>query len=95
MKANRILQILSLICAVGMFPMTSVFQSMAYWGDDFTFYWLGVGITYSFFLLGLVLLIVSHLRTYRMTFLSLATFKLLICGFLWTTFIILAGMSGV
>jgi len=74
MKAKRILQALSLICAVSIFPMTSVFQSMAYWGEGLTFYWLGVGLTYLLFLLGLALFIVSDLRqgnkrprSYRMT----------------------------
>lgn len=48
--------ILSIICAVGVFFMSNVFQGIAYWGEGLTWYWIGVSITYSIWLLGVIFL---------------------------------------
>ncbi len=41
-KTKQFFVLLSLLCAIGVFLMSGPFQSMAYWGNDFTWYWIGV-----------------------------------------------------
>ena len=102
-KTKQFFVILSLLCAIGVFLMSGPFQSMAYWGNDFTWYWIGVAFTYFLWLMGIVFLVVAITRKttvngksmFGLTMLRIATFILLICGFLWTTFVIIAGMSGI
>lgn len=94
---------LSLLCAIGVFLMSNVFQSMAYWGNDFTWYWAGVIFTYFLGLMGIVFLVFAIKRKARgnresrfgLLMFGIVTSIILICGFLWTTFIIIAGMSGI
>lgn len=92
---------LSLLCAIGVFLMTGPFQSMAYWGNDFTWYWIGVAFTYFLWLMGIVFLVVAITRkanvkkklVFGLSILGIATFILLVIGFLWTTFVIIFGMG--
>ncbi|MBF4502170.1 hypothetical protein IRY55_12445 [Savagea sp. SN6] len=94
---------LSLLCAIGVFLMSSAFQSMAYWGNDSTWYWVGVVLTYFLGLIGIVFLVLAIKRktienrepAFGMSIFRIVTFILLICGLLWTTFIIIAGNSGI
>jgi hypothetical protein len=101
-KTKQFFVFLSLLCAIGVFLMSSAFQSMAYLGNDLTWYWVGVTITYFFGLMGIVFLVVAITRKakvkgkliFGLSILGIAIFIILICGFLWTTFVIIAGMSG-
>lgn len=94
---------LSLLCAIGVFLMSSAFQSMAYWGNYFTWYWAGVVFTYILGLMGIIFLVFSIKRKKRengesrlgLSMFEIITSMILICGLLWTTFIIVAGMSGI
>lgn len=94
---------LSLLCAIGVFLMSSAFQSMAYWGNDFTWYWVGVAFTYFLGLMGVVFLVLAIKRKtiengesmLGVSMFGIVTSIILICGFLWTTFIIIAGNSGI
>lgn len=100
---KEFLVFLSLLCAIGVFLMSSAFQSMAYWGNDFTWYWAGVVFTYFLGLMGIVFLVFAIKRKTRvngesrsgLSMFGIMTSIILICGFLWTTFIIIAGMSGI
>ena len=101
---KEFLTFLSLLCAIGVFLMSSAFQSMAYWGNDSTWYWVGVVFTYFLELMGIVFLILAikkqtkvngELKSGLSTFGIMTSIALLIGGFLWTTFIIIAGMSGI
>jgi len=102
-KTKQFFVFLSLLCAIGVFLMSGPFQSMAYWGNDLTWYWVGVAFTYFLWLMGIVFLVVAITRKanlkgrliFGLSMLGIATFFLLICGFLWTTFVIIAGMSGI
>lgn len=76
---------------------------MAYWGDGLTWFWVGVIFTYLIGLLGVMFIILSiinrdgHIEgffSYVINFLSTLSFLALALGFLWTTFLIIAGMSG-
>jgi len=101
-KTKQSFVLLALLCAIGVFLMSGPFQSMAYWGNDFTWYWIGVSFTYFLWLMGIVFLVVAITRKakvkgkliFGLSMLGIATLILLICGFLWTTFVIIAGMSG-
>lgn len=83
--------------------MSSAFQSMAYWDEGFTWYWIGVAFTYFLWLMGIVFLVVAITRKANMkgklilslSILGISSFFLLIIGFCWTTFIIIAGLSGI
>ncbi|MBF4502262.1 hypothetical protein IRY55_12915 [Savagea sp. SN6] len=101
---KEILTLLSLLCAIGVFLMSSAFQSMAYWGNDSTWYWVGVVFTYFLELIGIVFLVFAIKRKTRVNgesksslliFGILTSVTLLIGGFLWTTFVIIAGISGI
>ncbi|GGB41930.1 hypothetical protein GCM10011409_19350 [Lentibacillus populi] len=102
-KTKQFFVFLSLLCAIGVFLMSSAFQSMAYWGNDLTWYWVGVAFTYFIWLMGIVFLVIAITRKvnvkgkliFGLSMLGIATFIILICGFLWTTFVIIAGMSGI
>lgn len=98
-KTNYFYIVLSFVCAVGIFPMSILFQEMAYLGNGLTWYWIGVALTYCIFLIGVTFLILIFMKKsepYNLLVLSLSfvTGMLLVIGFLWTTFIIIAGMSG-
>ncbi|BAK16369.1 hypothetical protein SSIL_1946 [Solibacillus silvestris StLB046] len=74
----------SLLCAVGLFYLSIKFGEMAYWGNGLTWF-LSLKIRddskngfYSYS--------INLLRTLSILALGL--------GFLWTTFLIIAGMSG-
>lgn len=58
-KTKQIFVFLSVLCAMGVFLMSSAFQSMAYWGNDFTWYWIGVVFTYFLGLMGIIFLVVA------------------------------------
>lgn len=102
-KTKQFFAFLSLFCAIGVFLMIGPFQSMAYWENGLTWYWVGVAFTYFLWLLGIVFLVVAATRKANvkeklvlgLPMLGIATLILLICGFLWTTFVMIAGMSGV
>src|SRR5690625_7102574 len=99
-KTKQFFVLLSLLCAIGVFLMSRPFQSMAYWGNDLTWYWVGVAFTYFLWLMGMVFLVVAITRkasvkgklVFGLSMLVIATLILLVCGFLWTTFVIIAGM---
>lgn len=77
---------------------------MAYWGDGLKWYWAGVSFTYLIGLIGVMFLILSMIKrdsakrgffsSYIINFLRTVSFLALTIGFLWTTFVIIAGMSG-
>jgi len=100
-KTKQFFVFLSLLCAISVFLMTGLFQSMAYWGSDFTWYWIGVAFTYFLWLMGIVFLVVAITRKakvkgkliFGLSILGIATFILLVFGFIWTTFVIIAGMG--
>lgn len=86
---------LSLLCAVSVFLMSSVFQSMAHWGEGTIWYWVGVTITCLIWLLGIIFLVVAKKsRAKSKSIMGIVSFIILICGFFWTVFIIMAGLSG-
>lgn len=103
MKMKQFFVFLSLLCAIGVFLMTSAFQSMAYWGNDLTWYWVGVVFTYFIWLMGTAFFFLSINRQrnekrkliFNLSILERITLAISICGFLWTTFVIIAGMSGI
>ena len=100
---KEFLMILSFLSGIAVFFMTSAFQSMAYWGNDSTWYWIGASFTYLLGVVGVVLLAFSIKKEKRekgeskfsLSVFGLVTSILLICGFLWTTFIIIGGLSGI
>jgi len=100
---KEFLTFLSFLSGIGVFLMSSAFQSMAYWGNDSTWYWIGVSFTYFLGLIGIVLLVFVIKRRkeekeesgFGLSMFEMVTSITLICGFLWTTFIIIAGMSGI
>src|SRR5690625_1804231 len=100
-KTKQFFVFLSLLCAISVFLMIGLFQSMAYWGSDFTWYWIGVAFSYFLWLLGLVFLFVAILRKaevegkliFGLSILGISRFILLVFGFIWTTFVIIAGMG--
>lgn len=102
-KTKQFFVLLSLLCAIGVFLMSGPFQSMAYWGNDLNWYWVGVAFTYFLWLMGIVFLVIAITRkanvkgklTFGLSMLGIASFILLVFGFLWTTFVIIAGMSGI
>lgn len=102
-KTKQFLVYLSLLCAIGVFLMSSAFQSMAYWGNDLTWYWIGAVSTYFLWLIGIVFLGIAMTRKTKvkgklkggLQIVGIVTFIILIFGFLWTTFVIIAGMSGI
>jgi multisubunit Na+/H+ antiporter MnhG subunit len=97
---KRIYVFLSLLCAVGVFIMSSVFQNMVNWGEGLTWYWIGVTFTYFIWLLGIILLVITRKSNWEgkllfgLPVLWITSFIILIFGFFWTTFIIMAGLSG-
>ncbi len=104
---KQIYVFLSLLCAVAVFIMSSVFQSMATWGEGFAWYWIGVIFTYFIWLLGIIFLVIARKinitsKSYAegkllfgLPVMGIVSFIILICGVLWTTFIIIAGLSGI
>lgn len=93
----------SLLCAVGVFYLSIKFQEMAYWGNGLTWFWLGVTITYLTGLFGVLFVILSlkirndnknGFYSYSINLLRTLSILTLGMGFLWTTFLIIAGMSG-
>lgn len=90
---------LSLICSISVFYLSILFQKMAYWGNGLFWFWIGVGFTYTVWLVGLILWI--KVFTYKdssysflVVSLAILTIILLIVSFLWTTFVIIFGLSG-
>lgn len=92
--------LLSLICAAGVFYFSYVFQVMAYWGKGLTWYWIGVVFTYLIGLFGVMFIILSSKKrdggkeNSFPKLLRALSISALVVGFLWTTFVIIAGMSG-
>ena len=93
---------MSLVCAIGVFYLSIKFQKMAYWGNGLTWFWVGVTCTYLIGLLGIVFFALSFKKRegdqkyFPSLLISLRTLAILALGigFLWTTFVIIAGMSG-
>ncbi len=95
--------IFSLLCAAGVFYLSVLFQEMAYWGKGLTWFWVGVTFTYLTGLLGVMFIILSFKKRegnkkifFSLLLILLRTLSSLALGigFLWTTFVIIAGMSG-
>ena len=93
----------SLLCAVGVFYLSIKFQEMAYWGNGLTWFWVGVTITYLTGILGVTFIILSlkirddsknRFYSYSINLLRTLSILALGLGFFWTTFLIIAGMSG-
>ncbi|HEY4579095.1 MAG TPA: hypothetical protein VIG63_04475 [Savagea sp.] len=91
----------SFLCVLGVFFITNAFQSMAYWENGNTWYWIGVSVTYGLGVLGFILLSCAikdkprrHKKGKTSFFVPVIAMGLVI-GFIWTTFIIIAGLSGV
>lgn len=98
-KTNQFYIVLSLICAICVFPMSTLFQTMAYWGNNLIWYWVGVVLTYAIWLIGVTFIFLIFTKksgdyNVLVASLSIVSGILLVLGFLWTTFIIIAGMSG-
>lgn len=98
-KTKPVYFILSLVCGIGIFPMSMLFQIMAYWGNSLTWYWVGVVLTYALFGIGVTSLIFANTKKNEshhllLISLSIVLSLLLLMGFLWTTFIVITGMSG-
>ncbi|SHG56516.1 hypothetical protein [Ornithinibacillus halophilus] len=101
-KSKQFYVILSLVCAVAMLLMSTTFQSMAYWGEGLTWFWVGVSCTYLLWLMGIVFLAVAITKrtdlnpklSIGVSIMGIVSFILLLCGFGWTTFIIIFGLSG-
>ncbi|MEK4130084.1 hypothetical protein NYE67_10405 [Solibacillus sp. FSL W8-0474] len=93
---------MSLVCAIGVFYLSIKFQEMAYWGNGLTWYWVGVTFTYLIGVLGCVFFALSFKKregdqkyfSSLLISLRISSILALGIGFLWTTFIIIAGMSG-
>ncbi|QCI86600.1 hypothetical protein FE258_07835 [Vagococcus zengguangii] len=86
---------MSFICAVCVFPMSIKFQEMSYWGEGLTWFWVGVALTYITWLTGFILLIYTFVRTRTSNIsVKLLVSILLLITFLWTTFVIIGGLSG-
>lgn len=104
MKSREIKQIfytvLSLLCAAGVFNFSRIFQEMAYWGNGLTWFWVGVILAYLIGLLGVMFIVLSlkkresNQKTVCLNILRTISILALGFGFLWTTFVIIAGMSG-
>ncbi|WP_091277123.1 hypothetical protein [Alteribacillus persepolensis] len=100
MRKQLIYTLSSLICALGVFYLSILFQDMAYWGKGLTWYWVGVVFAYLIGLLGVIFIILSlkKRKSYKETLFPVLLRTLsggtLVIGFLWTTFVIIAGMSG-
>lgn len=99
--SKQIYVLLSLLCAIVVFLMSSGFQSMAHWGEGLTWYWVGVAFTYFIWLLGIIFLITAARKSnvkgtliFGLPIMGIASFVILILGFCWTSFIIMAGLSG-
>ncbi|AXI01384.1 hypothetical protein DV702_13090 [Sporosarcina sp. PTS2304] len=95
--------VFAFVCAAGVFLLSMLFQKMAYWGGGLTWYWLGVVAAYVTGGVGTVfiLLTLKIAEPEKKTWLSVALVSLravailaIGLGFLWTTFIVAAGMSG-
>ncbi|GAF13946.1 hypothetical protein JCM19046_4322 [Bacillus sp. JCM 19046] len=67
---------------------------MVYWGEGLRWYVNGVMLTYLVWLCSIILFVVSFRKT-RGTHSLLAPITLLlqVAGFLWTTFVLIAGLS--
>lgn len=90
---------LSFICSISVFCLSILFQKMAYWGSGLLWYWIGIGLTYTVWLVGIILWIKGFTNkngSYSFLIVSLITLImiLLILSFLWTTFVIVFGLSG-
>ncbi|MBR7796073.1 hypothetical protein GT022_08430 [Agaribacter marinus] len=92
---------LSVLCAVSVFIMSSVFQSMAHWGKGLTWYWVGVTFTCFIWLLGIIFLVIATRKSnvkeksiFGLSIMGIVSFIMLICGFCWVAFVIMAGLSG-
>lgn len=91
----------SFLCVISLFFMIKGFQRMAYWGDDLTWYWVGVIFTYIICLVGIVFVFllkinIRELKTegkliFGLPIIGIALLVLLLYGLLWTSFVIIAG----
>lgn len=92
--------LLSLMCAAGVFYLSFAFQAMAYWSDGLTWYWIGAVFTYLAGLLGAMFAFLSLIKRGGekpisvIILLNVVSFIALGLGFVWTTFVIIAGQSG-
>lgn len=102
-KKQLLYTMLAFVCASGVFLMSILFQKMAYWGGGLTWYWVGVALTFAIGVAGTAFILQSlkikgsEEKTLLTTLLiSLRALAILAIGlgFLWTTFIVSAGMSG-
>ena len=95
--------LLSLIFGVGTYFLSFVFQAMPYWFGGMIWFWIGVVFTYLVGLSGAMFWVLSFkkrggnqkLSSATLIFLRIISALVLGFGFIWTTFIIVAGMSGI
>ena len=102
-KKQLVFIMLAFICAAGVFFLSGLFQSMAYWGNGLTWYWIGVVLTFITGMVGTALILQSlkvdapvEKNWLTILLISLRALAVLAIGlgFLWTTFVVVAGMSG-
>ena len=92
-KTRRIYLLMSYVCGLVVFQMSSIFQRMAYWGNTLVWYWVGISLTYLIWLVGVIFLVVSFKQGKNIKILGFISGVILVLGFLWATFIIIAGLS--
>ncbi|PID16145.1 hypothetical protein CSV63_05775 [Sporosarcina sp. P34] len=102
-KKQLVCILLAFVCAAGVFFLSDVFQSMAYLGDGLIWYWIGVVLTFVTGIVGTVFILLSlkvegpvEKSWLTVLLISLRAVAVLAIGlgFLWTTFVVVAGMSG-
>ncbi|PIC99428.1 MULTISPECIES: hypothetical protein [unclassified Sporosarcina] len=102
-KKQLVFIMLAFICAAGVFFLSGLFQSMAYWGNGLTWYWIGVVLTFITGMVGTAFILQSlkvdapvEKNWLTILLISLRALAVLAIGlgFLWTTFVVVAGMSG-
>ncbi|MFD3450157.1 DUF3902 family protein [Microbacteriaceae bacterium 4G12] len=91
---------ISLFFAVFGMTFSILFQAMAYW-DSHTimWYWIGAILSYVFATISLFILLLIYLKTKNYTPMQQIIIPLnivfILVTILWTTFIIIAGQSGI
>jgi hypothetical protein len=99
LEKRRYLGTLPIIFTIIGFLFSYEFQSMAYWGRGLTWYWFGASLAYVFSVLSLITFIMMRFKKKIHTneigfFLTVISVIVSILTILWTTFVIIAGMSG-
>jgi hypothetical protein len=84
----------SLVFAIISFIFSMIFQGMAYWGGSFSWigFWVGAVLSYFFMLSSIVCMFLNKDKLHF--FLVAINIVLISVTMLWTTFIIMAWLSG-